>query len=125
MKKSVWEKFLDFGKGWGLIITLIGFGVTAGVIVKTRIFDSSEQKHNIVKDYEEGLTPEQEQRQYLMDSLDKDSKIKSRGLRDSVFLEIRKDQIESKEAQEYQDSINRLNADQLYQIKERGTLKLN
>jgi len=109
--KTAWDKFLDFGKGWGLIITLITAGVSVGVIVKTRIFDSSEQKHDVIKSHKEGPSPEQKQRALILDSINFNKAIKSRDMRDSIFLEVRKDQ-------KIQDSINLLNADQLYQIKQ-------
>ena len=112
--KTVWDKFLDFGKGWGLIITLIGAGVSGGVIVQTRIFDNSEQKHGVVKNYKEGLTPEQKQRAYFMDSLDKSSAIKTRAIR---IKEARKND----SAKAIKDSIIldyiQKNAEQIYQMK--------
>jgi len=116
--KTTWDKFLDFGKGWGLIITMITIGAAALVIVETRIFDSSEQKHDIVKGYKEGPSTEQKQRAIILDSIDKTNAIASRKMRDSVFLEIRRDQLQMIKDQKFQDSISRLNADQIFQMKE-------
>lgn len=113
--KTVWDKFLDFGKGWGLIITLIGAGVSGGVLVQTRIFDSSEQKHGVVKNYKEGLTPEQKQRAYFMDSLDKSSAIKTRAIR---IKEARKnDSVKAIKDSIILDYVKK-NAEQIYQMKE-------
>jgi len=117
--KTAWDRFLDFGKGWGLIVAIVGAGVTIGVIFETRIFETPEQRHSIIKAYKESPSPEQKQRALILDSINKTKAIKSRKMRDSVFILIRQDQIEMKNGLKNQDSINILNADQLYQIKEK------
>ena len=116
--KTAWQKFLDFGKGWGLILTLISGGVAIGVIFETRIFETPEQRHSIIKAHKESPSPEQKQRVLILDSINKTKAIRSREIRDSVFLLIREDQVKMIVRQREQDSINGLNADQLYQIKE-------
>lgn len=79
--------------------------------IEGRTFDSPEQKVTVVKHVEEGPTPEQQQRAYILDSINTANAIKSRARRDSILVAETK-------ARKYADSINRLNADQLYQTKE-------
>lgn len=121
-KKTVWDKITDFAKVWGVLVTIISFGVTFVVIVQTRIFESSEQRHKVINKYENGLSPEQEQRKYFQDSLETASKLESRRLRDSTFILIREDQLEMKEQRlgdiKRQDSLRKLDSDQIFQIKE-------
>lgn len=76
-----------------------------------RTFDSPEQKVVVVKHVEDGPTPEQQQRAYILDSINKIHAIKSRAKRDSLMAAEVK-------ARKYADSINQLNADQIYQTKE-------
>lgn len=110
-----------FGKYWGIIAMVIGGIIGAagwlynqGAESKStegKIFDSPEQKVTVVKHVEDSPTPEQQQRQLILDSINTAHAIKSRAKRDSILEEeVRR----SKE----RDSIMLLNADQMYQIKE-------
>lgn len=108
-------------KYWGFLALIIGglVGVygwiynqgTLNAKFEGRTFDSPDQKVYVVKKVEELPTPEQEQRKYFQDSINTASAIKSRRKRDSLWLLEHKARMRT-------DSINRLNADQLFQIKE-------
>jgi len=110
-----------FKKYWGFVAMIVGgvIGVYGWVYnqgsesqsLEGRVFDSPEQKVVIVSHVEEGPTPEQQQRAILLDSVNSAHAIKSRAMRDSVYL------LETK-ARKKTDSIILLNADQMYQIKE-------
>ncbi|NNE33223.1 MAG: hypothetical protein HKN40_12730 [Winogradskyella sp.] len=117
-EKTAWAKFLDFGKGWGLIIAIGTFAVGLGVKMETRMFSNGTMKYETEKLVVESPDAETRQRDRILDSLNKTDAIRSRALRDSLFIEIRKDQIDSREKQRKQDSINLLNADQIFQMKE-------
>jgi hypothetical protein len=107
---------------WGGWITSVVIGAAAVITFiytkgadsqkyEGRTFDSPEQKVEVVKHVENGPTPEQRQRAYILDSINKINAIKSRARRDSLLaaeVKARKDA----------DSINQLNADQLYQTKQ-------
>lgn len=105
--------------GWilatlGALFAIYTFVFNQGATSKSiegRTFDSPEQKVTVVKHVEEGPTPEQRQRQLILDSINTVHAIKSRATRDSIMA------VEVK-ARKYADSINRLNADQLYQTKQ-------
>lgn len=79
--------------------------------VQELAFPDQPTKYSVINHVTEGLTPEQQQRQYFRDSMNAVNAMKSRKLRDSLWKEMRKDQ-------QTQDTINLRNADQLYQIKE-------
>jgi hypothetical protein len=117
--KKAWQQFLDFGKGWGVIIAVMGTAIAFGIKFETRIFSNPEIKYETEKMTKEGPTAEQKHRDRILDSINTAEAIKSRRMRDSIFKEVRKDQIEQKEAMKEQDCINLLNADQLFQIKEK------
>lgn len=110
-----------FNKYWNLIVAIVGVlvGVAGwlynqGAISKSnegRIFDTPEQKVEVVKYVEESPSPEEVWRKYIMDSINTVNAIKSRAKRDSLLMEEHKARLVA-------DSINRLNADQMFQIKE-------
>lgn len=117
-KKTVWDRFIDFGKGWGLMITITGLIIGLGVKFETRTFSSDEMKYETEKHIKEGPTAEQTHRDRILDSINNVEAIKSRKMRDSIFKLSRIDQQKMLENQKKSDSISRLNADQIYQMKE-------
>jgi len=111
----------EIKKYWGFLALIIGGA--AGVFgwfynkgaeeakYDGRVFDSPEQKVTVVSKVEEMPTPQEQWQAYYLDSIDTANRIASRKTRDSLMkIEV--------EARKYADSINLLNADQLYQIKE-------
>lgn len=110
-----------FKKYWGFIAMIIGGLVGAyGWIynqgaqtqnLNGRIFDSPEQKVHVVEKVESLPSAKDEWAKHLRDSMDTANRIKSRKIRDSLMI------LEYK-ARKKTDSINLLNADQMYQIKE-------
>jgi hypothetical protein len=85
--------------------------------IENRIFSTKEIKYETEKYMEEKPSAIQEQKIYILDSIEKVTNIennksaqKSRAMRDSVYLQEVKDRKRT-------DSINLLNADQMYQIK--------
>jgi len=110
-----------FKKYWGFGAMIIGgcLGVFGWVYnqgadsksLEGRTFDSPEQKVYVVKSVEDSPTPEQKQRAYFIDSINKVHAMKSRNTRDSLLqAELKLGKI--------RDSIQILNADQLYQTKQ-------
>ena len=110
-----------FGKYWGIFIGVAGVLVAiagwlynrgvADSTINGRIFDSTEQKVTIIEHVVKGPTPAQQQKAYILDSINKTNAIKSRAKRDSIMMAELK-------ARKLGDSINRLNSDQIYQTKE-------
>ena len=101
-------------KYWFLIVfclSSIGGASIWIATVSSKTFDSPEQKVTVVKYVEDSPTPEQKQRDRILDSINKVDAIRSRRKRDSLYQEEIKRGI-------YRDSINLLNADQMFQIKE-------
>jgi len=113
------EKFMKYwqlivGVLGGTLIAVFGWFYTQGQQSKEyegRTFDTPEQKVYTVKKVENLPSPKEEWQKYYLDSINNVSAIKSRKVRDSLMIVERK-------AREYTDSINLLNADQLYQTKE-------
>lgn len=112
--QKAWQAFTDFGKGWGLILVIAGGLAT----FHGRLFTSPEIKHDTEKLVKEGPTAEQRTRALIMDSIYNENAMKSRAMRDSMFVDIIKDIKEIKKSQKEQDCINKLNADQTFQIKQ-------
>ncbi len=110
-----------FKKYWQLIIgvvttvlVVIGWVYDRGRIdsnYEGKIFDTVEQKVETVQHIENSPTPKQVMAKYLRDSINTVHAKRSRAKRDSLWMEEHK-------ARKYTDSINRLNADQLFQIKQ-------
>lgn len=76
-----------------------------------RIFDSPEQKVYTVKKVEEMPTPEQTQRQLILDSINTINAIKSRAKRDSLLIKM-------SEQLKHLDTLYLKTSDQVFQIKE-------
>jgi hypothetical protein len=118
-----------FKKYWGFLAMILGGIIGAygwiynqGATSQSldgRVFDSPEQKVEVVQHVEYSPTPKQAQAKYLRDSMNTVHARKSRAMRDSIYI------VETK-ARQRTDSIILLNADQMYQIKEEiKTLKEN
>tara|TARA_R110000851_G_scaffold295152_4_gene450004 strand:+ start:624 stop:989 length:366 start_codon:yes stop_codon:yes gene_type:complete len=110
-----------FNKYWGVIVAIGGviIGVAGWLFnqgieynsLEGKTFDSPEQKVEVVKYVKDAPTPKDMWQKHLRDSLDSVNRVNSRKIRDSLMvLEY--------EARKKTDSINILNADQLFQIKE-------
>ena len=103
------------------LIGAIGWIYTQGGISNqkdNRLFSTPEKRIETEQYFETKPSAAQEMRQLILDSIAAEAQIKnaedarrSRAKRDSVYLEEVK-------ARKITDSINRLNADQMYQIKE-------
>ena len=115
-KRTTWQWIEIAAKviGWfgGLgVLFLILFQVKfltftdAGIKVKT-------------EDYMESIDPVKQAKMEQLDSINKVNAIESRKLRDSLLIQFGEDVKEIKNEQKRFDSINILNADQIFQIKE-------
>lgn len=114
MKISLKKILLDFFKYATTPAILLGgviYFITYVESSKEKQFDNAIDKYKTKIHIENGSSTEQEQRSYILDSINKMHAIKSRKHRDSVLDAILK-------KQEIADSIALLNADQMYQIKE-------
>lgn len=99
---------------WAIIlfaITAIGWGIDKYVLtsvesveIKTLTFDDVPQKNSVIYHVKGAPTPEQLQRDRILDSINK-----------STAINFRKEQLKR---DKYRDSVQLLNADQMYQIKE-------
>lgn len=116
-KGKIWEVVQWFG-GITFLLGLVWTGAMWYSSIDSRTFDSPEQKVVIIKEVMEGPTAEQKQRDRILDSINKESAIKSRALRDSTFKKIQIYQRKSDSL--YREDLLKLH-DQVYQIKE--TLK--
>jgi len=118
----------EFKKYWGIIAMVIGGAVgvfgwvyNQGADSKTlegRTFATHEEKVSVIEHVLKSPTPDKIWKKYYkdsikeaQDSIDRIQVIKSRAKRDSLM-------VEEFRQRKYADSINLLNADQLYQIKE-------
>jgi len=121
---SIGENIMKYWKYYAIVVALISGGgwlYTQGGDdndIEHRLFSNEEIKYETEKWMEEKPTALEEQKTRLLDSVEKAttiknnlSAIKSRAKRDSIVIEEIK-------ARKHTDSINLLNADQLYQIKE-------
>lgn len=121
---TVGENILKYWKYYAIIsamITLGGWLYTRGGVdkdIENRIFKSKELKYETEKYMEEKPSAAQEQRAYILDSINKTSAIISRAKRDSTYKAEVEARMEEAKARRKTDSIVLLNADQLYQIKE-------
>ena len=118
-KESFWNKTTA-----SISSVIAALGIIGGIIyigeykgnLESRIFPDYQKLSKTIEHIENGLTPAQEQRAFLMDSMNKKHAMESRSLRDSIMgvtLRLIK----------HTDSINTLNADQMYQIKEQLKIK--
>ena len=79
--------------------------------INSRTFESPAQMVKTVTYVEQAPSPEQLQRDRILDSIKNAEILKSNRIRDSLMFEERK-------SRQYTDSINKLNADQFYQSKQ-------
>lgn len=93
------------------VISVLGGAVYWGFDLENRAFTSMENRVYAEKEHKDSPTAEQKQRAMILDSVNKMDAIKSRASRDTLLREILN-------RQKKQDSINLLNADQMFQIKE-------
>jgi hypothetical protein len=120
---GIGENIMKYWKYYAIIsamITLGGWLYSQGGMdkdVENRIFSTPEIKYETEKYMVQKPSPEQEQRALILDSINNVSAVKSRAKRDSIYLAEVKARMEEAKARKTTDSINRLNADQLYQIK--------
>ena len=114
---AIGENILKHWKWYAIVtalISIVGWAYTQGSMNKeteNRLFTTEKMRYETERYMEKKPSPKQEQQAYFRDSANKASAIKSRKMRDSVYL------VETK-ARRKTDSIVALNADQLYQIKE-------
>ena len=115
-------KFLDFLKEyWFLIVFMLGaIGTGAAYLFSMdgRMFKDVDERIKVVKYVEDSPSAEQKQRAYFMDSINQANAIKSRARRDSLMLIIANRNEAMEKRIQHMDSINLLNAAQVYQIKE-------
>ena len=98
---------------------LYGICLTAVIWVATidsKTFDSPEQKVEHINHVKNSLTPVQQQRKYLLDSVDKTSAIKTRAAR--LELQRKKDSSDLVKDSLFIDQVKRQTV-QIEQIKER------
>lgn len=99
---------------WFLLVPLAGLAVWL-ITINTRIFDSAEQKVEVVKYVEDSPSPEQRQRAILIDSINDAHAIQTRQKRYEDG--VRNDSIRALKDSLIFDIIQR-NADQFYQMKQ-------
>ena len=121
---SVGENIIKYWKYYAILTAMISGGVwlynqgSSDKEIENRLFSDKEIKYETEKWMKEKPTALEEQKARILDSIanvrtieNSKSAIKSRAKRDSTLVEEIK-------ARKVTDSINLLNADQLYQIKE-------
>jgi antitoxin component HigA of HigAB toxin-antitoxin module len=122
-KQASGENILKYWKYYGIVAVLISLGgwlYTQGGTnndIENRIFSTKQLKYETEAYIINKPSPIQEQRAYILDSINKTSAIKSRATRDSIYLSEVISRNREIQLRRVTDSINRLNADQLYQIK--------
>ena len=121
---TIGENIMKYWKYYAIVVALVSLGGWvykqggSDKEIENRLFKSPEMKYKTETYMNQKLSPEQEQRAYILDSINKMSAIKSRANRDSLYkIEVKARQVEAK-ARRVTDSIVKLNADQMYQIKE-------
>lgn len=105
------KEFIEHIKGFWLVYGLLAAASVWLATIDSKTFETPEQRVEHEYHIQNALTPKDQWRKFLRDSMDKENAKKSRARRDSLWIEMNK-------TLKHQDSINRLNADQLYQIKE-------
>ena len=98
----------------GLGISLIGVAVVWIATIDSKTFDSPEQKVEHENHVKNSLTPTQQLKQYLLDSIDKTSAIKTRAER--LELQRKKDSAELVKDSLFIDQVKRQTV-QIEQIK--------
>ena len=127
---GIGENILKYWKYYAIIMAMISLGGwlysqgSSDKDIENRIFTTKELKFETERYMKKKPSPAQEQRARILDSINNVSATKSRAKRDSIYIEevkarAKRDSIYLIEvkARKVTDSINRLNADQLYQIK--------
>jgi len=118
-EKQVKDKMEIIKKYSVLIGVLVFLGTVATGLIKygedkqslfSRAFSSPEEKVKVIQYIEQAPSPAALERSRILDSIKNSSIISSNKFRDSVMLL-------EKKARQYADSINMLNADQIYQTK--------
>lgn len=102
---------LDKVKKYWFLYTLLGGAAVWLATINSKTFDSAEQKVNHITFIKNSLSPFQQQIRHFRDSIDKESRVKSRRFRDSLNLERYK----IEKIKEKRDSANAVT---LYQLKE-------
>lgn len=120
----MFEKLQKYWKLYAIGVVIVGIFTwvytQGGIDIdnENRWFSTEELRYETEEYIKTKPSPVQEMRAYILDSLDKTSRIKSRRQRDStLFEEIKARKIEAA-ARKITDSFVKLNADQMYQIKE-------
>ena len=110
---------MEFLKNNWFVISFVATPMFAGLVwllsLSSKTFDSPEQKVEHVNYIKNSLTPVQQQRAYLMDSLDKDSAIKTRATR--LNAQKKNDSIRFIKDSIVLDYVQK-NAEQIFQIRE-------
>jgi hypothetical protein len=124
---------MEFVKKYSILIGVFIFlgGIAAGLIkygedkqsIFSRTFTSPDEKVRVVKYVEESPSPKDQWREYYRDSINVDGAMRARAENDSMIKIII-------ERMDRKDSLDLLDADQLYQMKEevkdiKQTLRLN
>jgi hypothetical protein len=102
-----------------VLISIAGWLYTQGAASKEfegRTFTTPEEKVEVVNHVKLAPTPEQQHRALIFDSLERDKTNK-------MLEQLIKDSYDTKKHIHHMDSIQLLNADQMFQIKEQ--LKIN
>lgn len=117
-----------FKKYWGFVAMILGGIIGAygwiynqGATSQSldgRVFDSPEQKVEVIQHVKYSPTPKQAQAKYLRDSMNIVHAKKSRAIRDSIYIAETLARKRETRARQRTDSIILLNADQMFQIKE-------
>ncbi len=85
---------------------------------ENRLFTTPQIRMKTESYIEQRPSAAQEMRAYILDSVEKNHRMKSRDKSDAIFLEEVKLRKEEAAARKITDSFIKLNADQMYQIKE-------
>jgi hypothetical protein len=114
---TIGENIIKHWKWYAIItalISIVGWGYQKGGSDREkeqRLFSTEKIRYETESYMEEKPSPADERMKLFLDSLNNVSAIKSRAMRDSIYKE-------EVIARKKTDSIVRLNADQMYQIKE-------
>jgi len=114
---AIGENILKHWKWYAILtalISIIVWGYNQGVSdtkLEQRVFTTEELRYETESYIKEKPSALDEQMAIYMDSINNASAVKSRAMRDSIYKE-------EVIARKKTDSIVRLNADQMYQIKE-------
>lgn len=103
-------------------LTLLGSALigclTWLILLDQKSFDDVPQKVKILDHVEAAPSPRELWQKYYNDSIDTANRIESRNRRDSAMKAMLLEMKEIRIRQAYEDSIDILNADQIYQMKQ-------